>query len=122
MFMFQNPSYGHNEVFVPRGFEARKSEQKSPSESAETSGDNDESKIRLRILEEIAGFDGATRASIIGYLSSEFQKDELERTFDRLQSESYLFSSSQERSGSGRTVHSVSLTEKGRALLGSQPR
>jgi hypothetical protein len=121
MFMFQNPSYGHSEVFVPRSFEARKGEPGTAQEPQSATAGED-SKMGLRILEEIAGFDGATRASIIGYLSSEFQKDELERTFDRLQSEGYLFAASKERAGSGRTVHSLSLTEKGRAALESQPR
>ena len=114
MFMFQNPAYSASEVFVPREFEWRKGVVKAVASLAPTA----EEELAKRILEEIAGFKGATRTSLISFLSSEFDKDLLERTFDRLQSEGYIAVSHQERSG--RTMHEVSLTEKGRAMLGGQ--
>ena len=115
MFMFQNPSYGSSEVFVPREFEGRKGETRSSPSLVPTA---DEELVK-RILEEIAGFQGATRTSMVSFLSSEFDKDLLERAFDRLQAEGYIAATTQERSG--RTMHWLSLTEKGRAILGRNP-
>ncbi len=112
MFMFQNPSYGSSEVFVPREFEGRKGEPKTGASVVPTAGDE----LAKRILEEIAGYAGATRTSLVSFLSSEYDKDLLERTFDRLQSEGYIAVSPQERSG--RTMHGLSITEKGRTFLG----
>jgi len=111
MFMFQNPAYGSSEVFVPREFEWRKGDPKKGASLAPTAAEE----LAKRILEEISGYEGATRTSLVSFLSSEFDKDLLERTFDRLQSEGYVAVSPQERSG--RTIHGLSLTEKGRTLL-----
>jgi hypothetical protein len=111
MFMFQNPSYGSSEVFVPREFEGRKGKTRTGASVVPTAGDE----LAKRILEEIAGFAGATRTSLVSFLSSEFDKDLLERTFDRLQAEGYIAATSQEKSG--RTMHGLSLTEKGRTFL-----
>jgi hypothetical protein len=108
MFIFQNPSYGSSEVFVPREFEGRKGEAKTSASLVPTADEE----LARRILGEIAGYDGATRTSMVSFLSSEFDKDLLERTFDRLQSEGYIAVTPQERSG--RTIHGLSLTEKGR--------
>ncbi len=110
MFMFQNPSYGSSEVFVPREFEGRKGEAKTGASLVPTAGEE----LAKRILEEVAGYEGATRTSLISFLSSEFDKDLLERTFDRLQAEGYIAVTPQERSG--RTIHGLSLTEKGRTF------
>jgi hypothetical protein len=115
MFMFQNPSYGSSEVFVPREFEGRRGETKGGVPSVATPDEE----LALRILEEVAGFEGATRASLVAFLSGEHDKDTLERTFDRLQGEGYVAVTPQERSG--RTIHVLSLTAKGRALLGRRP-
>jgi DNA-binding PadR family transcriptional regulator len=52
---------------------------------------------------------------MVSFLSSEVDKDLLERTFDRLQSEGYIAVTRQEKSG--RTIHGLSLTEKGRTFL-----
>ena len=112
MFMFQNPSYGSSEVFVPREFEGRKGEVRTSPSLVPTADDE----LAKRIFEEIAGFDGATRTSLISFLSSDFDKDLLERTFDRLQAEGYIAVTPQERSG--RTIHGLSLTDKGRTFLG----
>lgn len=111
MFMFQNPSYGASEVFVPREFEGRKGEPKTGASLIPTGGEE----LARRILEEVDGYEGATRTSLVSFLSSEFDKDLLERTFDRLQGEGYITVTPQERSG--RTIHGLSLTEKGRAFL-----
>jgi hypothetical protein len=111
MFMFQNPAYGSSEVFVPREFEWRKGEVRTGASLAPTAGEE----LSKRILEEIVGYEGATRTSMVSFLSSEFDKDLLERTFDRLQSEGYIAVSRQEKSG--RTIHGLSLTEKGRTFL-----
>jgi hypothetical protein len=116
MFMFQHPSYGSSEVFVPREFEARTGEIKTGA-SASTSA---EAQIEQRILEEIAGFEGATRTSIASFLSSKFDADLVERTLDRLQTDGCIAVTRQEKSG--RTMHGLSLTEKGRAKLGRDSR
>ena len=108
MFMFQNPSYGSSEVFVPRDFEGRKGETRTSASLVPTADEV----LAKRILEEIAGYEGATRTSLTSFLSSEFDKDLLESTFDRLQAEGYIAVTPQERSG--RTIHGLSLTEKGR--------
>ena len=112
MFMFQNPSYGSSEVFIPREFEGRKGEVRTGAPSVPTVGDE----IAKRILQEVASYGGASRISIVSFLSSEFDRHLVESTFDRLQSEGYIAVTSQERSG--RTVHWLSITDKGRALLG----
>ncbi len=111
MFMFQNPAYGSSEVFVPREFEWRKGEVRTGASLAPTAGEE----LSKRILEEIAGYEGATRTSMVSFLSSEFDKDLLERAFDRLQSGGYIAVSRQEKSG--RTIHGLSLTEKGRTFV-----
>ena len=112
MFMFQNPSYGSSEVFVPREFEARKGDVRTGASVVPTA----DAELARRILEELAGYEGATRTSLTSFLSSEFDKDLLDRTFDRLQAEGYIAVKPQERSG--RTIHGLSLTEKGRTFLG----
>ncbi len=112
MFMFQNPSYGSSEVFVPREFEARKGKARTGASLVPTA----EEELAQRILEEIAGYQGATRTSLVSFLSSEYDKDFLEKTFDRLQAEGCIAVTPQERSG--RTIHGLSLTQKGRAALG----
>jgi hypothetical protein len=112
MFMFQNPSYGSSEVFVPREFEGRKGEARTVALPASSADEE----LAKRIMQEISGFQGATRTSLVSFLSSEFDKDLLERTFDRLQAEGYIAATSQERSG--RTMFGLSLTEKGRTFLG----
>lgn len=111
MFMFQNPSYGSSEVFVPREFEGRKGEARTSASLVPTADEE----LAKRILEELAGYEGATRASMVSFLSSEFDKDLLERALDRLQAEGYLAVTPQEKSG--RTMHGLSLTEKGRTFL-----
>jgi hypothetical protein len=111
MFMFQNPSYGSSEVFVPRDFEGRKGETKTGASRVPTADED----LAKRILEEIDAYAGATRTSLVSFLASEFDKDLLERTFDRLQAEGYITVKPRERSG--RTIHELSLTEKGRTFL-----
>lgn len=111
MFMFQNPSYGSSEVFVPREFEGRKGEARTSASLVPTADEE----LAKRILEELAGYEGATRASMVSFLSSEFDKDLLERALDRLQAEGYVAVTPQEKSG--RTMHGLSLTEKGRTFL-----
>ena len=111
MFMFQNPSYGSSEVFVPREFEARKGEARTGAALVPTADDEP----ARRILEEIAGFEGSTRMSLVSFLSSDFDKDLLERTLDRLQAEGYIAVAPKDKSG--RTMHGLSLTEKGRKFL-----
>ncbi len=110
MFMFQNPSYGSSEVFVPREFEGRKGDVRTGAAPVPTA---DEELVK-RILEEITGYEGATRTSLVSFVSSDFAKDLLERTFDRLQAEEYIAVTPQERSG--RTIHGLSLTVKGRTF------
>ncbi len=112
MFMLQNPSYGSSEVFIPRGFEERKGTAKAPAGLVPTA----DAELDLRILEEVASFKDATRTSLISFLASEFDPDVLEKAFDRLQAEGCIAVTPQERSG--RTILSVSLTDKGRAMLG----
>jgi len=111
MFMFQNPSYGSSEVFVPREFEGRKGDARTVASTVPTADEE----LAKRILEEIAGYQGATRTSLVSFLASEYDKDLLEKTFDRLQAEGYIAVTPQDRSG--RTIHALSLTEKGRTFL-----
>jgi len=115
MFMFQNPGYGSSEVFVPREFEGRRGDTKTGA----TIGTTDEGFLVRRILEEVAGFEGATRTSLVSFLASEFDVDLVEKMFDKLQGEGCIAVTRQERSG--RVMHGVSLTEKGRAMLGRGP-
>ena len=112
MFMFQNHPYGYEDAFIPRDFEPRKGEQKGtvPAESSE------DEELALRVMEEIGAYQSVTRSSLISYLSSEFPKDALEKTFDSLQTEGFVTSTPQPAK-SGRTMHTLSLTEKGRARL-----
>jgi len=118
MFMFQNHPYGYEEAFIPRDFEPRAGEPKSQAQPTGTDVAHD-MKIAGRILEEIdAAHGAATRASLIAFLSAEFSTDDLERTFDRLQSERYVSIAPQNKSG--RTMHTLSLTERGRSLLRRQ--
>jgi len=117
MFMFQNPTYGSSEVFVPREFEPRSGESRTGAPSAPSA----EGELAKRILEEIAGYEGATRASLVSFLSAEFDPDLVEKTFDRLQSEGHIAVARTERPGSGRTMQGLSLTEKGWAVLGRRP-
>lgn len=112
MFVFQNPSYGSSEVFVPRDYEWRSGEARTGTEAVR----DPKSELDGRLLEEVSGFEGATRNSLVSFLAAEFDSDSIEKAFDRLQSEGYLAVSARDKSG--RTMHGVSLTEKGKAMLG----
>jgi hypothetical protein len=112
MFMFQNHSYGYEDPFVPRDFESKKGEASGASPRTQPPAEPD---LVKRMLEEIEGYKNATRASIIAFLSSEFERDALEKTIDKLQSEGYL--SVVQGEMSGRKIHTLSLTQKGKALL-----
>jgi hypothetical protein len=69
-----------------------------------------------RILEEIGGYEDATRASLISFLSSDFAKEELEKTCDWLQSAGYL-TVGPALLRSGRMIHTLSLSAKGKMFL-----
>jgi hypothetical protein len=111
MYMFQNTSYGASEVFVPREFEPWKGDARTAAVSVLTPDEE----LTKRILEEVASYDGATRASLVAFLSSEFDRESVERGFDRLQSDGCIEATRSERSG--RRMHGLSLTPKGRGLL-----
>jgi hypothetical protein len=122
MFMFQNHPYGYEDAFIPRDFEPKIGQAMGvlPPEQEDTTGDKSTEDHPMedlvkRMLGEIDLYKDATRASVIAFLSSEFPKEELEKTFDRLQSEGYVSASPELRSG--RRIHVLSLTEKGKALL-----
>ena len=112
MFVFQNPSYGASEVFIPREFEGRRGPVKSGALLAPSADET----LTRRILEEISAYEGATRASLVAFLASEFEKDLVESTVDRLQTEGYIATRQQERSG--RMMHGLYLADKGKAFLG----
>jgi hypothetical protein len=117
MFMFQNHPYGYEEAFIPREFEPRRGEPKTTALPSPTSTQmSQDLELGRRILEEISGYQGATRASVTAFLSAEFPSESVEQTIDRLLNEGYLSAASQDKSG--RTMHTLSLTEKGRAILG----
>jgi hypothetical protein len=120
MFMLQNHPFGYSEAFVPRTFESKGVESRQVVTGA-TPPPSDSDSLALRVMEEIGEYDGVTRASIVSFLSSEFPLEELEKIFDRLQAEGFVTSAPVEMSG--RTMHSLSLTEKGsRAVRGQQLR
>jgi len=116
MFMMQNHPFGYGEAFIPRSFEPKKGEKKgSGGQEAELTEPSDEDKLGIRVMEEISVYPDVTRAALTAFLSSEFPKDALEKVFDRLQSEGFVTSTPQVRSG--RTMHVVSLTDKGKARV-----
>ncbi|HUH99438.1 MAG TPA: hypothetical protein VLY65_00200 [Nitrososphaerales archaeon] len=118
MFMFQNHPFGYSEAFIPRSFEPRKGERKG-SVPVDASEDAD---LATRVMQEIGTYQSVTRSSLIAFLSSEFPREALERVFDRLQNEGLVTSAPQAaKSGSGRTMHMLSLTDKGRSTLRTQP-
>jgi hypothetical protein len=112
MFMFQNHPYGYEDAFIPRDFEPKKGEQKG----APPDNPSEDEKLAFRVMEEIGSYQSVTRSSLISFLSSEFPKEALEKVFDRLQTEGFVTSTPQPVK-SGRTMHTLSLTEKGKALL-----
>ena len=112
MFMFQNHPYGYENPFVPRDFEPKKGRASGAPPPTQPPAEPD---LVKRMLEEIEGYKNATRTSMIAFLSSEFERDTLEKTFEKLQSEGYVIIVQGEMSG--RKIHTLSLTQKGKALL-----
>lgn len=112
MFMVRNHPYGYEEAFIPRHYEPRKGEVKGRVVDEEENADL----IRL-ILENLESYHDATRASITGYLASEFRTEEVETTIDRLHGQGLLTIESKEVKGSP-PIHVLALTDKGRELLG----
>jgi len=108
MFMFQNPSYGSSEVFVPREFEWRKGDVRTGAPLAPTRRRSCE-----RILEEIAGYEGSTRTALC-HSSRRSSPGPPGEDFDKLQREG----TSRLAAGEVREDYPrLSLTEKGRTFL-----
>ncbi len=116
MFMFQNHPYGYEDAFIPREYEPKKGAPRG--DSIGPTGQDPNLDLAKRMLEEIAGYQDATRESMLAFLSSEFRRDELEKTFDRLQGEGYISATSVVKSG--RKIHALSLTKKGETLIGGR--
>lgn len=85
MFILQDAARGYEEVFVPRILAATGAES-----APEPVPRRDESRLTKRMLETLAGYDHATRGSIVGFLSGEDPAEEVEKEVDRLQGEGYL--------------------------------
>jgi hypothetical protein len=120
MFMVQNHPFGYAEAFIPRSLEPKKGEKKGIGGGGPLTEPSDEDKLAVRVIEEISVYPDVTRAALTAFLSSEFPKDVLEKAFDRLQSEGLVTSTPQVKSG--RTMHVVSLTDKGKARLQAEQR
>jgi hypothetical protein len=112
MFMVRNHPYGYEEAFIPRHFEPKKGEVEG---RVVDEGENADL-IRI-ILENVQSFQDATRASLIAYLSTEFPSAEIEMTIDRLQDQGLVLIESKDVKGSP-PIHTLSLTDKGKELLG----
>jgi hypothetical protein len=68
------------------------------------------------ILETIASFDTATRQSLVAFLMSDFGRETVERTVDRLENEARITSVGKDvRRGS--PLHTLRLTDTGRELM-----
>lgn len=125
MFMLQNHPFGYSEAFIPRHIELRTGDQTSvpaapvvaPADAPRQS--DDDSMLATRVMEEIGTYQTVTRASLVAFLSADFPREALEKVFDRLQAEG-LVTSTPTPARSGRTMHMLSLTEKGRRAVRSQ--
>ena len=118
MFMMQNHPFGYAEAFIPRSLEPKKGEKKGTAGPLQEPSEED--KLAMRVLEEISVYPDVTRAALTAFLSSEFPKDVLEKAFDRLQGEGLVTSTPSLKSG--RMMHVVSLTDKGKSRLLMQQR
>ncbi len=115
MFMFQNHPFGYAEAFIPRSFEPRNGGQKTGADDDASQPSADDA-LAHRVMEEIGAYQSVTRSSLVAFLSSEFPRDALERVFDRLQREG-LVTATPQGTKSGRTMHALSLTDRGRTAL-----
>jgi hypothetical protein len=121
MFMFQNHPFGYAEAFIPRSFEPRKGGTKGIPPTGEQPEPREDERLASRVMEEIGNYQSVTRSSLLAFLSSEFPRDALERVFDRLQNEG-LVTSTPQPTKSGRMMHTLALTEKGKTMLRMQSR
>lgn len=118
MFMLQNHPFGYAEAFVPRGFEPPRTRREEKPIAEQPVSEDPE--LSVRVLEEIGAYQSVTRSSLLAFLSSEFPREKLEKVFDTLQAEGFVASFPQPTK-SGRMMHALSLTEKGKAAIaGSQ--
>jgi hypothetical protein len=118
MFMFQNHPFGYAEAFIPRSFEPSGHGPKPDAPTDAHKPPQDDDQLARRVMEEIGTYQSVTRSSLIAFLSSEFPRDVLERVFDRLQRDGLVTSTPQAaKAGSGRTMHLLSLTDRGRTML-----
>jgi hypothetical protein len=112
MFMVKNNSYGYDEAFIPRPFEAKKGESKAGSSDEQ----EDEGLTKL-ILESISSNESATRVSLVSFLSAEYPREQVERTLDRLRLQGFIETLSKDIH-TDYPLSTLTLTEAGKELLG----
>jgi hypothetical protein len=115
MFMVRNHPYGHDIAFIPRGFEPRSGGSKTGAELQQEPPNSD---LISLILSDVSAYEAPTRQSVVSFLSPEYGTELVERTLDKLQSEGYL-TVVQKDLKSGRGIAMLTLTEKGKSLLGA---
>jgi hypothetical protein len=111
MLMYQNHPYGYAEAFIPREFEPKTGESKTLMDEQV-----DFEKLAKQILHEAVEFKDATRSSLIDYLSTDFERKQLENAFDWLQAGGYVTTRRSDSRGDSPS-YPVVPTEKGFKLL-----
>jgi hypothetical protein len=113
MYAIQDSAHGFEGTFIPRSLPPLYSESPAPS-----GGKQDDSRLVKAILETLAAYDHATRGSVVGFLSSEFLPEEIQKAIDGLQAEGCLAVVGKDvRTDS--PLQTFRLTEKGYGLLRS---
>jgi len=126
-FVLVHGFYGSLQPFLPRPFEQKasqimltRSDAASTTETGAESPPKDvtpEDALTKRILQELKVNDSPSMPSIVGYLSSEFPKEEVQTALDRLEKDGFVRLAPKEQK-SGRTMLAIELTPKGVELLG----
>jgi hypothetical protein len=113
MYALQDSARGFEEVFIPRELPRFDPE---PEPAASSSKENP--RLVKRILETLAGYDHATRGSVVGFLSDEDPPEEIQKAIDRLQAEGCIVVVGREVKTDS-PLQTFRLTEKGYGLLRS---
>jgi hypothetical protein len=125
--VLQHGFYGSTQPFVARPFEAKSSVRERvegeptlapPAEGRPPGAEVDaDPAVTKRILQEVGAYDSPSMPSLVSYLSAEFPKDEVQKAIDSLEKGGFVKLNPKSQR-SGRTMLSLSLTEKGNELLG----
>jgi len=103
----------------PKVAAPKKGEPKGMPPSGERPEVTEDAQLASRVMEEIGNYQSVTRSSLLAFLSSEFPREALEVVFDRLQNDG-LVTSTPQSTRSGRMMHTLALTEKGKTMLRMQ--